>query len=168
MVVAIYATLGLARSLAGILGEGDQGALFGLGMVLVVAAMFTQRVGTRPGWAELGVWIGASAVYLLVFVRMAVPAERSHLIEYGVVALFVYEALTERRRQGHAVPAPALLASAVTTLVGTVDESLQLLIPSRVFDWRDILFNALAAMMAVTTSAATGWVAERFGTNRNW
>ena len=31
--------------------------------------------------------MGIAATYLLVFVRMAIPTERSHLIEYGVVAV---------------------------------------------------------------------------------
>ncbi len=84
-------------------------------------------------------------------------AERTHLMEYGVVGVFVHEALTERASQGRRVPVPAaLLAILATTLVGALDEGIQAILPSRVFDPVDMLFNLLAAVMAVTASAALG------------
>ena len=95
---------------------------------------------------------------------MSIPTERSHLIEYGVVALFIHEALTERASHGRRVPAPALLAVLATTLVGVIDECIQLLIPRRVFDPLDMLFNLLAAIMAVAASSALRW-ARRWNTS---
>jgi VanZ family protein len=90
---------------------------------------------------------------------MAIPAvERTHLIEYGVVAVFIYEALAERVTQGRHVPMPALLAVLITVLIGIADECLQAFLPSRVFDPRDILFNSLAAVMTVVASVFLGWV----------
>jgi len=150
----ILATLGLARRLAGLVPEGLLGATFVFSWLLVLATVLTQGLRVRPGGRELGVALGVIACYLLVFVRITVPAERSHLMEYGVLALLVYEALTERKSQGRSVPAPALLAIGVTATAGVLDECVQWLVPSRVFDWRDILFNVLAAVMAVLSSAA--------------
>ena len=86
----------------------------------------------------------------------------AHMIEYGVLAVFTYEALTERASRGRRVPSPALLAIAVTAAVGVLDEIIQALVPSRVFDPRDMLFNVLAAVMAVAASAALGWARRRF------
>ena len=83
--------------------------------------------------------------------------ERTHLMEYGVVGVFIYEALTERASQGRRVPVPVLLAILATTLVGALDEGIQAILPSRVFDPLDVLFNFLAAVMAVTASAALRW-----------
>ena len=162
VVVAIYASLGLARTLAGALGDSALGGLFILGCLLVLATIVTQGLKTRPTGAEIGVALGVVAAYLLVFVRMTIPTERSHLIEYGVVALFIYEALKERAGQGGRVPVPAVLAVVITALVGVLDECIQGLLPSRVFDPRDMLFNVLAAVMAVVASAALGW-ARRLG-----
>ena len=88
---------------------------------------------------------------------MSVPTERSHLVEYGVVAFFIHEALTERASQGRRVPVPALLAIVAASLIGVIDEGIQRLIPSRVFDPVDTLFNVLAAAMAVTASVAPRW-----------
>ena len=94
---------------------------------------------------------------------MAIPTERSHLVEYGVVAVFVHEALRERARHGRRVPAPALLAVLAAGFVGVLDECIQLLLPSRVFDPLDMLFNVLGATMAVAASAALGWARRRRG-----
>ena len=161
-VAAIYSTLGLATTLAGVLGESGLGpALFVLSCLLIVAAAVTQGLKTQAGRAEIGVALGITAVYLLVFARMSIPTERSHLVEYGVVALFVHEALAERASQGQRVPAPALLAVLLTVPVGLVDECIQLFLPSRVFDPVDMLFNALAAVMAVTARSALAWARAR-------
>ena len=119
VVVAIYSTLGLARTLFDLLGHLDLGVgLFLVCCLLVVATAVTQGLRVRPGGAEIAVALGVMAAYLLVFVRMSIPTERSHLIEYGVVALFIHEALAERARHGRRVPAPALLAVLAATLIG--------------------------------------------------
>ena len=162
VVVAIYSTLGLARTLFDLLGHLDLGVgLFLACCLLVVATAVTQGLRVRPGGAEIAVALGVVAAYLLVFVRTSIPTERSHLIEYGVVALFIHEALAERASHGRRVPAPALLAVLAATLIGVVDECIQLALPSRVFDPIDMLFNLLAAVMAVTASSALRWVRVR-------
>ena len=100
VVVTIYSTLGLTRTLAGALRDsGVLATLFLLGMILVAATVAAQALKTRPGGAEIAVALGVAAVYLLLFVRMAIE-ERTHLIEYGVVAVFIYEALAERASHG--------------------------------------------------------------------
>ena len=162
VVVAIYSTLGLARTLAGALGDGGAAVLFLLAMLLVGATVVTQGLKTRPGGAEIAVALGVAVTYLLVALRMSIATERSHLIEYGVVAVFIYEALTERASQGRRVPVPALLAVLATSLVGVLDECIQAFLPSRVFDPVDILFNVLAAVMAVVASAALGWARRSY------
>lgn len=163
VVVAIYSTLGLARTLADTLGDSGLGAgLFVLCCLMVLAAVVTQGLTSRPSGAEIAVALGVTAAYLLVFVRMAIPTERSHLIEYGVVALFIFEALTERASHRR-VPVPALLAIVATALVGALDEGIQALLPSRVFDPIDMVFNVLAAVMAILASLALRWARRRSG-----
>jgi hypothetical protein len=162
VVVAIYSTLGLAATLFGELHElGLSGPMFFFGFLMIGAAIVTQGLKVRPGGAEIGVALGVAAVYLMTFARLGIP-ERSHLFEYGVVALFIHEALRERASQGRRVPVPALLAIAATTLIGGLDEGIQVLLPSRVFDPLDMLVNAVAAVMAVMASVALAW-ARRWG-----
>ena len=168
MVVAIYSTLGLgSRPWPEFLrNRGLLEGLFVLGLILIGAAILAQGLKLRPREdAEIGVILGIVAAYLLVFARMAIPEERTHLIEYGVVAVFVNEALTERASQGRHVPVPALLAVLATAMVGLLDECIQAFLPNRVFDYQDILFNGLAAVMAVAASVALAWA--RRWRNRN-
>ncbi len=99
VVVAIYSTLGLARTLTGLLR--DQGLIsdaFWLGLFLIGTAVILQGLKARPGGAEIGVALGVA-----------------------------------------------------------LDECIQLLLPSRVFDLIDILFNILASVMAVAASLALSW-----------
>lgn len=113
-------------------------------MVLVAASAVAFARHRRANAAQWGVGLGVGAVYLLIFVRMGIPEERTHLIEYGVVALLVHEALRERgtRRAG---PLAVVIAGAF----GWVDELIQAVVPSRVYDAEDVVFNFLAAIIAV-------------------
>lgn len=169
VVAAIFASLGVGGQLAEALrdlealDEALQVGLFLLCMLLVGTTAVLQGVWTRPDRLELAVAAGIVAVYLLVFLRIAVLEERSHLIEFGVLGVFVYAALAERAGQGRRVPAPAVLAIAGTSAVGLLDECLQVWVPNRVFDAWDILFNVLAASMAVGASVALAWARRRTG-----
>jgi hypothetical protein len=151
VIVAIYSTLGLARTLAEELGNRDLfGAVFfGAFIILIPVAIVALGLNVRPGGLEIGVAVGILAAYAMVFSRIAMPAERGHLFEYGVVALLIHEALTERVSQGRRIPVPALTAIGATILVGAIDEFIQLLLPSRVFDPADIFIDSVSALMAV-------------------
>jgi len=158
VVVAIYSTLGLASTLAVELRNRNLvDSAFGLAFILILISIVVLALRIRPGGAEIGVAIGVIAVYAMVFLRMAIPEERTHVVEYGVVAILVHEALTERADQGWWVPIPALLALAIAVVIGAIDEFLQLLIPSRVYDPIDIFVNSVSAFMALASKLALAW-----------
>ncbi len=150
VVVAILSTLGLARTLAEELRNRELlDSAFFVAFLMTIAAVVVLALRTRPGGVEIGIWIGVAAVYLMAFLRLAIPEERTHLVEYGVLGVLIYEALRERAAQGRQVPAPALLAILVASLLGLLDEIVQAVLPNRVFDVRDILFNLGSAAVAV-------------------
>ncbi len=158
VVIAIYASLPFAGQLADVLRASDLLEIsFAAGMLLIVLMVIAHALQSRPNAATVTIALGVIAAYLLVFVRIANPAERTHLIEYGVVSLLTLEALRERARNGRFAPAPALLAIVIATTVGTIDEFVQGVLPGRVFDTRDILFNALAGILAVAASLLLEW-----------
>ena len=156
VVVAIYSTLGLAGTLAGVLRERNLlDVSFIVGFLMVIAAIVGSGLKARPGPPEIWVALGVTAVYGMVVVRMGIgPAERTHLFEYGLVAILIYQALRERARNGRRVPIPALLTVVITALLGWVDEGIQALLPNRVYDLRDVGVNALAGLMAISAILA--------------
>ncbi len=164
VLLAIYSTLGLARPLAQLLRErGLISNLFWLGLFLVALTVLWQGLKKRPHKTEIAIWLGVMAVYILVMARMAIPEERSHLIEYSVVGIIIHEALKERASNGKRIPKPAVLAIFITALAGLIDECIQALLPNRIFDLFDISFNALAGLMAIGSSSLISWVRARFG-----
>ena len=162
LVSAIYSTLGIALKMAEFLQNHDlQAVFFLMGMFLVGITIVTQGLKVRPGGAEIAIAVGIVAVYFMAFTRITLLEERSHLIEYSVVAVFIYEALIERKRNGKRVPFPSIIAIFLTSLIGFLDECIQLFLPSRVFDPQDMFFNTLAAVFAVIAIQVLDWVRNR-------
>lgn len=155
VLVAIYSTLGLAPTLTDALRQRNLLRIsFALVVLLVVGAIVRQWTKRRPDWGEIGVALGAAFAYVMVWVRMSSWEERTHLIEYGIVAALIHQALLERVRSGRRVPAPAALAVAATALLGLLDEGIQAMLASRVFDFNDVFFNALAGFMVIAARLA--------------
>ena len=161
VVAAIFASLGFSGSLVDLLSDDNIAAVvFGLALVLVAATILTRGLQSKPNGAEIAFAFGLAAVVLLGLLRLTL-AERTHLIEYGVLAVFIHAALTERVEQGRHVPLPGLLAIVAVVAIGLIDESIQLALPHRVFSPEDMLFNALAAVTAVGASLLLAEVRRR-------
>ena len=69
---------------------------------------------------------------------MGIPEERGHIIEYGVVAVFIHEAFKERASQGRRLRAPALVAVLAAALLGALDECIQAFLPSRALPFEGV------------------------------
>ena len=169
VLVAIYATLGNAPEIAAMLRErksltGTMFVVF-LAALVVISVLFIRR---RPGRVEIAAGAGILIVYLLAWIRIGVatPEERTHLFEYSLVAALVHEALLERRENGRRVPVPAILALVISILLGWLDEGIQSLLPNRVYDTIDILFNALAATMIIGARSILAFVQRRVQARR--
>ena len=152
VLIAIYATLAHVPAIAAILRERNEltGSMF-VGLLVAMVVNTVLFIRKRPGRAEIAVWVGILMVYLTAWLRIGIasPEERTHLFEYSLVAALVHEALLERRENGRRVPAPALLALVISIALGWIDEGIQSLLPNRVYDNIDVLFNALAATIII-------------------
>lgn len=156
--VAIWSTLGLAGALAEWLGgRGLLGVAFGLGFVVTLGAIAAGALGRRPSGRDLWALTGIAAAYGMVVVRMGV-ADRTHLFEYGLLAVLVHQALDERRRGGRRVPAPAVLAILLTGALGWLDEGIQARLPGRVYHLRDVVVNVGAGALAVSAGVFLRWL----------
>jgi len=158
VLVAIYATLGPVRELADFLRERNLLRLSSAAVLVTLSAVIaTQWLRTRPGPREIATGIGVVAVYIASLIRIPIPEERTHLFEYGLVAILIYQALLERRANGRPLPLPAVVAWAAAVLLGWLDEGIQSLLPNRVYDLVDVGFNAVAATMAIAAILLLGW-----------
>ena len=167
VVAAIYATADLARTLVDALRESGllelTPTMFSVGMLLIGVMILVQGLRERSRGVEVGFALGVAAIAVLGLARGIAAAERSHLIEYAVLAMIIHEALVERKGHGWRVPVPAVLAITVTTAVGVVDECIQFFLPTRTFDWFDIGFDFSASVMAVGSSVSIRWVRRGIG-----
>lgn len=162
VLVAILSTLALGRPLQESLRDQNIQAVFFLsGMILTGATIIIHGIKVRPSKAEMVVWLGLAAVYVMLILRLGAP-ERSHLIEYSVLAIFIHKALIERLSPKSNALRPAILAFVITAIIGVLDESVQKLLPGRVFDPEDMMFNSIAAFMAIGGSMVLQWARKKF------
>jgi len=148
VIAAIYSTLGVAGLLSDFLCEkGLLESSFFLGFILIFIAIVGNGLKKKTGKYEIWIQLGVFVVLVMIILRMGVsPEERTHLFEYGFLALMIHEALLERKKNGRNVQRMAIMAIGITVLLGSLDEGIQYLLPSRIFDYRDIGFNALAEL----------------------
>lgn len=158
---AIFATLGLAGSAASILRENNLVEISFIITLLLVGLSITMiSVRRKSGIVKIGMAIGVTAVYWMAWTRIGAMEERTHLFEYSLVSVLIFQALIERGRQGRQIPVPTVLAVVITSLLGWLDEGIQALLPNRYYDLRDVGFNTLAALMAVLLSFILARVEE--------
>ncbi len=91
-----------------------------------------------------GVFVGVARLKALA------PEEALHYLEYGILGVLLYRALTHRIRD----PLIYLAALVAGALIGTGDEIIQWLTPRRIFEYRDIRMNVLGVALALTAIAA--------------
>ncbi|NND34497.1 MAG: VanZ family protein [Saprospiraceae bacterium] len=162
ILVGIFSVLAIGRPLQEMLrDQNTQAVFFLIGMLLTAATIVIHGLKVRPGKVEWVIWLGLAAVYTMFIFRLGAP-ERSHVIEYSVLAVFILSALIERQGEKGKYLRPGLIAFVLTTLIGTIDEGIQVFLPDRVFDPQDILFNSLAALMAVGGSILLRYVRHKF------
>lgn len=158
VLLAILLSLFIGQPLAQLIkNQFVQGALFIIGLLLTGIAILIHTLNKKTSRIEVIVIIGIVAVYALLLVRLANP-ERTHLIEYSILTIFIHKALIERQKQSKQILKPTVLALIITILIGVLDEGIQYYLPNRVFDLRDILFNAIAVIAAIFTHVALSWI----------
>ena len=159
VLVLIYATMGQAPEIAASFRERSGLRIAGA-IVLALAGLtiLLRWLRTRPRSAEVAVAIAVVAAYTMAWARIDSFEERTHLFEYGVVAVLAHMALTER---GAPLWKSALATTGAVAMLGIIDELVQLVLPGRVFDLRDIGFNLFAVFAAVGARMAVLWARRR-------
>jgi len=115
-----------------------------VGAAVVTLVVLTRRTQTPPLGNMLWI-IGTTAVFVIwTFSLKQSPQEAVHFLEYGVLAIFLHRALRPSMPSDLVFIAAALIGA----LVGTVDEIIQWISSSRVWDWRDLALNGGASVLA--------------------
>lgn len=165
--ITILSTLFIGQPLANELRDQNvQAIFFTFGMVLIAAAVVIHGLVNKPSKIEYAILFGLIAVYIMFFLRLGAP-ERSHLMEYSVLAILLHKAFKERFKPVYKLFKPAFFSLFVGISMGILDESIQLLIPNRYFDLQDIIFNCLAVTMAIGTSLILTWLRRKINTKKN-
>lgn len=162
VLIAILLTLVFGTQLVALqLKQDIQHLIFWLCIILIGLTIIIQGLKVNPNKIEIAIWFGITAVYLLLILRFWGVAERTHLMEYSVLAVFIHEALIERTKLNSHILKTALRAFTITLIIGVLDECIQIFLPSREFDPLDILFNGLAGLLAIGLSVILGFLRKK-------
>ena len=162
VIIGIFFSLSFGEPIIKVFGSHSaQVILFLLGLALTGGAIVMEGLKVRLSKAEISTGLGLVAVFIMFIFRLE-AAERSHIIEYSVLAIFIYKAIVERLNPVNHFLKPGLFAFLATFVVGVVDECIQLFLPYRVFDPQDIVFNTLAALMGIGGSMILQWIRKKF------
>jgi len=149
----IYATLPVMPVVWRWMWRATQGRIDYAGTLVVVgtgAGVAVFLLLRRRQILRVAAALALSAAYAWLLLSLGTsPAERLHLAEYGLLSLFILRALQVDVPRRRAYFLGWLLAAAL----GTVDEVLQWVIPSRVFEWKDIGLNVLSSGLAMLVIA---------------
>jgi VanZ family protein len=161
VLLTIISTLIFGQPLVRLFANQDvRAAIFLLVIAIIGTTILIHGLKTRPSRAEVTIWLGLAAVYIMFFLRLGMP-ERSHMMEYSVFAIFIHMALIERIGQESKILKPALLAIAATFIIGLLDECAQIFLPNRVFDPNDMAFNGFSGLLAIGSRMVLQWIRKK-------
>ncbi|MSR82318.1 MAG: DUF4976 domain-containing protein [Candidatus Latescibacteria bacterium] len=142
----VYSTIPLMPQVWGTLVDHTQGAVRYLGIAVVVGLGIALVLKVRPDptgrrWQTYTALLAVGLAYAYMLNRFALfPAERLHLVEYGLVGYLLHRALS--------LDLPAtkayIVALLLSALVGTGDELIQWISPERVFEVKDVQLNIVS------------------------
>ncbi len=154
-ILLIYSTLYIIRFITTFLSERGMLSLtiyVITAVFFLLAALYVLRL--RPHIFRILLLIPVFGTYGVLFLKMKIPVERIHLLEYGLLGFMLSSALSDRWDGKKA----ACVALAAAAAAGYVDEAIQYFLPNRVYDLRDVGFNALAGFGGIAAFAALHWM----------
>jgi len=113
-----------------------------LSLVFLVTVYYLAFVLRKPKVVSYVLILISFFISILVIKNLKLPAERIHLIEYGILPFFIYRPLSHKTKL-------QIYTSIfiIGFVVGVFDEFIQYIIPNRFFDLRDILMNATGVIL---------------------
>ena len=147
----IFFFVPLARTIQAYVSEhwGRDSFLYAVVIIILLLLIVSLRliIRKRASGALNYVWlIGIAAVFIVYTLQLrSNPEEALHFVQYGILSILVYRALTHRITDYGIY----LIALLLTATVGIIDEAAQWLTPKRVWGLKDIWLNTFAAALAL-------------------
>ncbi len=143
--LVIFVTIPIARTLQGFVEQHLGRQTFTYVVIAVVtlvavgAILYRIRLSVSTGSS---VWLAFIALIFIGYtIRLsAAPAEAVHFLEYGVLGLLIYRALTHRVKDVSIY----FMALMIGAMVGMMDEAIQWVTPKRFWGLNDIWLNFFA------------------------
>jgi hypothetical protein len=148
--LVIYCTIPVARAFRELVAEqiGLEFFLYLTATLTLIAglmAFINLRKRKLPTNAYLWLFGIVAAFMVYIYQLRDIPEEAIHVAEYGVIGILVYRALSHRTRDFSIY----VMAALIVGMIGVLDEYIQWVAPSRVFDLRDIRTNFLGQLAIV-------------------
>ena len=149
----IYATLAVMPDVWRALWGYTQGRIDYIGTTVTVAAgaaLILYLVLTCRRWLPFMIVPPLAGAYAWLLMNLGrSPAERLHLAEYGLLSFLIFSALR--------IDIPGRSAYfwgwVIASGLGGMDELMQWLLPSRVFEWKDVGLNAMSCGLGMAVIA---------------
>ncbi len=146
-VLSIFMIVPIARTIRNYVEANWNVSFFGYMVLFVITAAFLFSLYVL--WFRMKIrafsnyfWLAAVAlVYIFyTFKLWKRPEEAVHFLEYGLLGFLLFRALRHHIHDKSIY----LIAFLVGALVGITDESIQWMVPRRIWDFRDLGLNALS------------------------
>jgi len=165
--LVIFVTIPIARTLQEFVRQhwGRETFTYVVIAVVVLAAvtaiLYRLRLSVSTGGP---VWLAfISMIFIGYTIRLsAAPAEAVHFLEYAVLGLLIYRALTHRVKDASIY----FMALMIGAMVGIMDEAVQWVTPKRFWDLKDIWLNFFAVgltQVAIVKGLRPSLISRRLG-----
>ena len=147
--LVIYCTIPFARAFREVVAEKislEFFLYFTVALALIGGVMAFINLYNRRLPINAYFWLFGIVVAFLVYIYQLrnIPEEAIHVAEYAAIGILVYRALLHQNRDFSIY----ILATLVVGMIGVIDEYIQWIAPTRVFDLRDIITNIIAGGLA--------------------
>ncbi|MFH1353275.1 MAG: VanZ family protein [bacterium] len=146
----IYLTLPVMRGLLNWIRKISTAQAFSIttnlfmGFVFILLMFYLLR--RHFPFSRILIFLLVCSVFLIFIKNLKLPEERVHFLEYGLCGFLFMDAAALKKWAGWRKVAIAVL---LAVSAGVIDELLQGILPSRVYDIRDIYFNSVAGIGGV-------------------
>ncbi len=152
-VVFIYASLPVTRYLVEYIyrtfGRTPVGVLVTTGLVVVAMVLAMGILNSRAPLSSRATALVLLATGGLLSLKVGLPEEKIHFIEYGLLGYILLRATSTWAR-------PVAASFIMVSIVGSIDEAIQWALPNRVGDLKDIVLNTLGGAIGINVAWVHG------------